>query len=282
MWIPWLGLANTYAALRRTEDALAYYRRALAVDPNRADALGNRAAVLFGLRRFAEALADAEADRRRSPNGPMRGGFCSVAACIAAIGAILKRSAPISPSTGTRRRQARDPAFCTALGQRSRKRTCTPCAGDLYRARGISGAAAAVARSNVTRTTRSASRICRPISHAHATALLMAGVFEHHDKSRFEIDCALLRPGRWQRYALAAWFARSIASSMPWTRPTHDIAELMRKENEIDIAVDLKASPRNPARHPFASSRADAGSLSGFSRTHGRALYRLSAWPTAR
>lgn len=72
---------------------------------------------------------------------------------------------------------------------------------------------------------------------AHAVSYLMAGVFEHHDRSRFEIIGISLRPPddspMGQRVKAA--FDRFIDVS---ARSDRDVAQLLR-DLEIDIAVDL-------------------------------------------
>jgi protein O-GlcNAc transferase len=74
--------------------------------------------------------------------------------------------------------------------------------------------------------------------HDHATASLMAGVFERHDRSKFEINAVSFGPPSTSeiRRRLVGAFDRFID-----VRPKSDqaIAEAIR-EMEIDIAVDLK------------------------------------------
>jgi len=73
--------------------------------------------------------------------------------------------------------------------------------------------------------------------HAHALATLMAGVFEKHDRSRFETIAISLGPddGSPMRARLNRAFDRFIDVRM---KSDADIAALMR-ENETDIAIDL-------------------------------------------
>jgi len=74
--------------------------------------------------------------------------------------------------------------------------------------------------------------------HGHATAYLMAGVFEHHDRQRFEIIAISYGP-RFQdemRTRLTAAFDRFIDVS---EMADIEIAKLVR-DLEVDVAVDLK------------------------------------------
>jgi predicted O-linked N-acetylglucosamine transferase (SPINDLY family) len=74
--------------------------------------------------------------------------------------------------------------------------------------------------------------------HQHATSQLMAGVFEHHDRTRFEITAISIGPddGSDMRRRIEAAFDRFIDAR---PRGDADIAELARNL-EIDILVDLK------------------------------------------
>ena len=74
--------------------------------------------------------------------------------------------------------------------------------------------------------------------HDHATANLMAGVFEQHDRSHFEIIAVSFGPpsASDMRKRLAGAFDRFIDVRL---QSDHAIAETIRKL-EIDIAVDLK------------------------------------------
>ncbi|WP_354116949.1 tetratricopeptide repeat protein [Bradyrhizobium sp. LA6.12] len=74
--------------------------------------------------------------------------------------------------------------------------------------------------------------------HQHATSQLMAGVFEHHDRTRFEITAISIGPndGSDMRRRIEAAFERFVDA-----KPQSDtqIAELVRAL-EVDILVDLK------------------------------------------
>jgi len=74
--------------------------------------------------------------------------------------------------------------------------------------------------------------------HEHATAYLMAGLFEAHDKSRFEVTAISFGPdtGDAMRDRLKCTFSRFIDVRH---LSDHQVATQLR-ELEIDIAVDLK------------------------------------------
>jgi predicted O-linked N-acetylglucosamine transferase (SPINDLY family) len=74
--------------------------------------------------------------------------------------------------------------------------------------------------------------------HAHATAYLMAGIFENHDRSSFETIAVSHGPndGGAMRQRLEGAFDRFVAAE---EKSDAEIARLIR-ESEIDILVDLK------------------------------------------
>jgi predicted Zn-dependent protease len=74
-------LARCRLATGRTEEALALWERAIAIEPHTASLHANRAAVLAGLGRLADALAAIENAVRRAPEDA---GFWNAYAQIAA------------------------------------------------------------------------------------------------------------------------------------------------------------------------------------------------------
>jgi predicted O-linked N-acetylglucosamine transferase (SPINDLY family) len=79
--------------------------------------------------------------------------------------------------------------------------------------------------------------------HNHATAQLAAGLFEEHDRARFEVVGFSFGPDKSDpmRRRLAAGFDRFVDVR---TRSDREIAQLSR-EMEIDIAIDLKGFTRD-------------------------------------
>lgn len=86
--------------------------------------------------------------------------------------------------------------------------------------------------------------------HQHATSQLMAGVFEHHDRTRFEVTAISVGPndGSDMRRRLEAAFERFVDA-----KPQSDaqIAELVRAL-EVDILVDLKGYTQDARTGIFA------------------------------
>lgn len=86
--------------------------------------------------------------------------------------------------------------------------------------------------------------------HDHPSAYLAAGLFERHDRSRFELFAIALGPRRSgaMRERLAAAFEHFIEVG---ERSAQDIARLIR-DREIDIAVDLMGFTRGSRPEIFA------------------------------
>jgi predicted O-linked N-acetylglucosamine transferase (SPINDLY family) len=89
--------------------------------------------------------------------------------------------------------------------------------------------------------------------HSHATAYLMADLFERHDRSRFELVAFSFGPDRPDdmRRRLSAAFDRFLDVR---TRSDAEVARLSR-ELEIDIALDLKGFTQQE-RHGIFACRA--------------------------
>lgn len=86
--------------------------------------------------------------------------------------------------------------------------------------------------------------------HQHATSQLMAGVFEHHDRTRFEVTAISIGPndGSDMRRRIEAAFERFVDA-----KPQSDaqIAELVRAL-EVDVLVDLKGYTQDARTGIFA------------------------------
>jgi len=158
------------------------FDRALELAPDNRELRASRASMLFELERFEEAARDYEILLEDESAPAWVRGYLTICRCIAVIGGFSRMSArklPLRWKQGSlpsiRREMPSSPIRCRnncnarASGQREDIRRRRPC-----------GMANAIA------TTRSASPIYRRIFRTHATAFLMAGVFEQHDKSRFE------------------------------------------------------------------------------------------------
>jgi predicted O-linked N-acetylglucosamine transferase (SPINDLY family) len=261
--------ANALLELNRPEEALAGYERALALDPRHADAHYNRANVLRRLGRLEEALAgyeralDAEPrhtgalnnrililqilDRREelvaawrrllevAPAHPYAPGqllnaqlhccdwsdyAASVARVVAAVRSGERADAPFN--------------FLAISDSASDQLRCArTCAADEYPASGQP-----LWRGERYRHERIRLAYVSADLHGHAMSYLLAGLYEAHDRGRFEVSAVSLGPERndAMRSRLRNAFDRFIDA-----RGEDDRAVATRlREMEIDIAVDLQ------------------------------------------
>jgi len=235
------------AELGRFGEAMDSYDRALALKPDYAEAHYNRRGVLRGQKRYDEALASGERALRLNASLPDLVGCClsdKMHCCnwddlgsaytnvIAAIDRGERAADPFSilPIPSTPAQQQR----CARTYFRGRFPVSTD---PLWRGE---------------RYLHDRIRIgyFSADFHDHATAHLMAELFERHDRSRFEVIAFSFGPA-----ATDAWRARLEKGFDRfldvWQNSDCEIAALAR-ELEIDIAVDLKGYTRRARTGVFA------------------------------
>jgi predicted O-linked N-acetylglucosamine transferase (SPINDLY family) len=241
----WLGRGNVFFELKQSSDALASYDKALALDPNLARAWLARGNAFVELQRYEEAHAAFDRAINAEPDMDYALGnrlFAKLMICdwtnleaqisdiFHAIRAEKRVMAPFPilciPST---------PADQLACAKRNLADQTSPSMlwrGEIY------------AHDRIRIAYLSADL------HDHATAHLMAGLFEMHDKSRFETTAVSFGPedGSDLRRRLKNSFEHFLD-----VRADSDqaVAELVR-QREIDIAVDLKGFSQNARPGIFA------------------------------
>jgi predicted O-linked N-acetylglucosamine transferase (SPINDLY family) len=107
--------------------------------------------------------------------------------------------------------------------------------------------------------------------HDHATARLTAGLFEHHDRSRFEVIGVSY--GRQRRDAMRARLEKAFDRFVDVSsKADREVASLLR-EAEVDLAIDLKGYTQD-ARPGILAARAAPSQVSylGFPGTLGAAF----------
>ena len=226
---------NMLRDLRRFDDALADFARALAIDPRYASALGNRAATLLDLHRYEEAARAYEAVLNVDPDYDYVHGYLAkakmyccewdglaelrnvIAARIAA-GKPTMHPFPLLPLMD-------DPAI--------QKQAATFFAPDKFPA-----APTAMWQGERYGHTKIRLAYLSGDFFNHATAYLMAELFETHDRARFDVTALSFSPGGTDemRDRLRPVFDRFIE-----VRASSDleVAALIR-QLEIDVLVDLK------------------------------------------
>ena len=251
------------AELGRFEDAVESYRRATARKPDFADAWNNLGSLLRSLRRYEAARDACSQALRHAPNTPFLHGFhvhakqylCDWSnlpaeneALLAAVNAGKPCAAPFTlfatPATPAHLRLA-----ATAYGQTLFPRT-----------------------SPSPRAARGHDKIrigyFSADFHSHATAYLMAGLVEEHDRARFEIvgfSWGALEQSE-MRTRIEGAFDRLHDVQALSDRDTAALAQAQ----EIDIAVDLKGFTHSARTAIFACGAAPVQvSYLGFPGTMG-------------
>jgi protein O-GlcNAc transferase len=230
----WSNRGTAQAACKKREAALASFTRAIELKPDFVGAIANRAHILFELRRYAAAIPDYQRLVQADPDHPYAIGtlmFCKLQCCD--WGDFESDSARIIAALHAGKRAA-PPVMSVAL---------LSSAADQLRAAQIVARdkvppAPPLWRGETYRHQRIRVAYISADFHAHATAILTAGVFEHHDRTRFETVGVSFGPEDASplRARLKQSFERFINMR---AKSDAEIARHLR-EAEIDIAVDLK------------------------------------------
>jgi predicted O-linked N-acetylglucosamine transferase (SPINDLY family) len=234
----WLGLGNTLRDMRLFDKALQAYDRAIAIDGKLAEAWFGRASAARDLKNFEVAIAAYEKAIARDPDIPALEGlqiYAKLGACdwrniekeIEHLLGGVRAGKPVSdpfallalPSTG------QDQLACAKTWSALK----FPSRDPLWKGEAYSHDRIRLAYLSADFT-------------KHATANLIAGLFEHHDRSRFEITAIALNEddgseiSKRMRGAFEHWLdADQMLESQ--------ITDYIRK-SEIDILVDLKGYTR--------------------------------------
>jgi predicted O-linked N-acetylglucosamine transferase (SPINDLY family) len=243
----WLDCGNALIELKRHNEALGAYDRALALMPDLAAAWLGRGNVFLEFKRFADAFAAYDKALSMDPELALRFAaghrlFAKLSICdwneldadITYLLAMLRENKPVSfpfpilclPSTPA------DQLLCARLAVADMPQVPQVWNGEIY----PHGRIRVAYLSSDLRE--------------HAVAYLTAGLFEHHDKSRFEttaISFDTKQDSQIGRRVQAA-FDRFIDAT---SRNDQEVAELIR-QLEIDIVVDLNGFTRNSRLGVFA------------------------------
>ena len=230
----WTNRGVALLALRKHTGALESFSRALALKPHDREALSNRGTTLFELKRYDEASADYDELLQAAPDFPYALGNAALARAYCCDWRRLKQDreqihaalqsgrAVVSPHASTL--IVNDPKDQLRAAQTWVAERC-PEMPPLWRGERYRHDRIRVAYLSAD-------------FHSHATAYLAAGLFETHDKSRFETVAISFGPddSSEMRQRLTRAFDRFIDVRDESDR---QVAVLLR-EMEIDIAVDLK------------------------------------------
>jgi protein O-GlcNAc transferase len=230
----WEDRAGTLMRLGRREDAVAAYDKAISLKPGNPDLLYNRGNVLSILNHYEEAIRDCENLLAVKPDYPYARGVLvhSKLQCCnwrsldeekAKIGAALKAGKRVvSPFN-----------FKALSDSPSEHLRCS----QLWVAHEVPPSPTPLWRGERYRHDRIRLAYVSADFNNSAVATLMAGVFEHHDRSRFETIAVAFGPAEKtpMRLRLESAFEHFLDLR---SQSDLDIAARLR-EMEVDIAVDL-------------------------------------------
>lgn len=243
----WSNCGTILVALHRFAEAEDSFSRALSLAPDFAGALQNRAQVRMRLHRYQDAARDYEALLARNPGIP----FAQGSLLRAKLQACDWEGLPEHWTRADEELRAGKPVLtaiaATALcetpedqlrASRTLAQTRFPPRPPLWKGERY-------------RHDRIRIAYVSADFHAHATTILAAGLFESHDREKFETFAVSFGPNdhsamrtRVER-AFEHFFSVAGKSDM-------EIAQLLR-QNEIDIAVDLKGFTDDSRPGIFAS-----------------------------
>ena len=221
--------------MKRFEDALGCYDTALALQPDYAMARHARAALLSMARRYEEAASDLTELLRLAPEiAYAKGELLHAKLNICDWNGLDETLASVTKDVRDGKRACQPFYFAVASGNAADQLQCARIyADDIYPA----------SPDPVWKGERYAHDKIRVAYlsadfHEHATAALIAELFERHDRSKFEITGVSFGPDApsEMRSRLTKSFDRFLDVR---DKPDREVAQALR-DLEIDIAVDLK------------------------------------------
>ncbi len=241
-----LNRGNALAELRRSDEALASYQKAIALQPDFADAYNNMANIHSNLGRYEEAIAaydkglalqpeDSEARSMRYSAKMHLCDWSNFEIERERLLAAIARDTVVNPFV--------------ALAVSSSVEDHLRCAKKFSRLR--FPAAAPLWRGEIYRHDRIRLAYVSGDFREHPIAYLTAGMFEHHDRARFDVTAVSFGPQqeRGIRQRLQGAFEHFVDVR---TKSDEEIGALLR-EREIDIAVDLVGFLESARTNVFAS-----------------------------
>jgi protein O-GlcNAc transferase len=235
--VAWNNLAHIMVVLERRDQALEYCERAIALQPDLFQAHEQRASILPWQKRLDEAITAYEVLGRSKPGLKYLAGVLRHTRNMACDWRNhAQDTQAISDAVWEGREMVPPFMFLSQTDSPARQ---LKCAAD-YATKDILPLARAEALPERSGPAHGRLRVAYLSAdfHHHATAMLMAGVFEAHDRERFETIAVSFGPDDKSalRQRLQSSFDRFLE-----VRPTGDVEVVaMLRELEIDIAVDLK------------------------------------------
>jgi protein O-GlcNAc transferase len=229
----WNDRASVLLALGRPGEALASYERGLALEP-RAELFANRGNLFSELGRFEDAAKDFDTALRLDPDIPYARGsslFCKLRYCD--WESLDRERQLVLEGLAQDRRVIQPGEFVAVSGSAEHQLKCAR----VWVSREVGTPSASLWQHRPYRHDRIRVAYVSADFRSHAILQLMAGVFEEHDKARFDVAAVSLGAddqSRLRKRAAAA-FGHFIEAG---TKSDSEVARLI-KDFETDIAVDL-------------------------------------------
>ena len=245
--VAWDRRGRILQALGRSEDALAAFAHAAAHDPNFSDAFLDRASLLAGLKRYSEAAEDVTRALALNAELPYARGHLCLYRLIACDWRHFEADKAAIAAGLAAGKRVSDPFINLLISSSPAEQL--QCAR-LWMLHEAPPSDAPLWRGERYRHEKIRIAYVSSDFQSHATAALMAGVFEAHDRRRFETIGISLGPDdkSTMRARVAAAFDRFLDMR---SRSDAEIAQAIR-QMEIDIAVDLKGYTQNKRPRIFA------------------------------
>jgi protein O-GlcNAc transferase len=275
-----LGRGTTLRQLKRHDEALKDFDRAIALSPLNATAYNNRANTLKELKRFNEALVSFDKALSCNPDFSdawvNRGNLLKDMRCLPeardsyARALLLKRASNLAKGQhlhakmllsdwqdytrlceDLRRHVNHDENVTTPftlLALPSSASEQLKCAKNY--ARHIHPRAGALWQGEIYAHEKIRVAYLSADYHEHATSYLMAGLFEEHDKNKFELTAISF--GKPDASPMRKRLEKAFDHFIDVTRHSdHEVAQLIR-DRHIDIAIDLKGFTQDARTDIFA------------------------------
>ena len=243
----WLGRGNVFSDLKRYDEAFAAYDKALPLKPDLAEAWLGRGNVFSGLKRYDEAFAAYDTAFSLNPELTAAEGsrlYAKMHRCdwnnfdaecehlISSInnGKLNTSPFPLLAIPSSSDDQLRYAKLWTA-------NTCPPSDKPIWRGERYNHSRIRVAYASAD-------------FHQHATSILMAGMFDCHDKSCFDVTAISFGPDNnsEMRQRLKASFEQFVDAG----KYSDEKIALHIRETEIDILIDLKGFTQDARTSIFA------------------------------
>jgi protein O-GlcNAc transferase len=230
----WTILGTALRSFERLDEALACFDRALRINPDWQDALGGRGVLLIEAQRYPEAVTCFKRLMKLSPKNDYAPGNLLEAlmrCCDWSDYATLR--ATILDAVWRRQQAIRPLFFVAVVDDPEKQLLCARMYGERHYA---CFAATPVAGARGSKRRIRLAYVSGDL-RAHPVSYLPAGLFEQHDRGRFEVIAVSLRPP--QDSATGRRVQAGVDEFLDVSMMSDELVVSRMRELEVDIAIDL-------------------------------------------